>query len=590
MPGGLLNIISYGNQNIILNGNPSKTFFKTVYAKYSNFGIQKFQIDYTGLRNLQLNEESTFTFKIPRNADLILDTYLVFDLPNIWSPIIPPTNVNDNWKPYEFRWIDDIGTNIIKNVTLTIGGQIIQTYSGEYIKNMVERDFTQSKKEMFQKMTGMTPELTTPECAYNRINAYPNAFYVPPEPTKLYVGPEPSIRGRKIYVPLHFWFSFSSKMALPLVCLQYSEVQIDVTLRPVYDLFTINDTSLTMNEGFSLNKIRPNPNNEMHSLYRFLQPPPDVYLNSESYGNKNTTWAANIHLIVTYCFLSEEEVRVFAKNEQKYLIKDIKEDVYPNTVGTQKIKIYSSALASSWLWYFRRNDISKRNEWSNYSNWEYRNIIPHDVIEAPLTSNYNIQGLGNIAPYYKWDKLNTLNESEKSKLLSTLGPFYNLVKSELSNNEYIRTPTNLFINPILNDGNIKQIMTKLSILFDGKLRENELDSGIYNYIEKYKTSDGSSDDGLYTYNYTLHTNPFDLQPSGAINLSRFKTVELEFITITPPLDPNAESEIICDGTGLVIGNINPSSIYIYNYDLKFIEERYNVIRFISGQAGLVYAR
>ena len=56
MPGGLLNIISYGNQNIILNGNPSKTFFKTVYSKYSNFGIQKFQIDYTGLRNLQLNE------------------------------------------------------------------------------------------------------------------------------------------------------------------------------------------------------------------------------------------------------------------------------------------------------------------------------------------------------------------------------------------------------------------------------------------------------------------------------------------------------------------------------------------------------
>ena len=25
MPGGLLNIISYGSQNIILNGNPSKT-------------------------------------------------------------------------------------------------------------------------------------------------------------------------------------------------------------------------------------------------------------------------------------------------------------------------------------------------------------------------------------------------------------------------------------------------------------------------------------------------------------------------------------------------------------------------------------
>ncbi len=40
MPGGLLNLISSGNQNIYLNGNPSKTFFKTKYAKYTNFGMQ----------------------------------------------------------------------------------------------------------------------------------------------------------------------------------------------------------------------------------------------------------------------------------------------------------------------------------------------------------------------------------------------------------------------------------------------------------------------------------------------------------------------------------------------------------------------
>ena len=30
MPGGLLNLISYGNQNIILTGNPSKTFLNAL--------------------------------------------------------------------------------------------------------------------------------------------------------------------------------------------------------------------------------------------------------------------------------------------------------------------------------------------------------------------------------------------------------------------------------------------------------------------------------------------------------------------------------------------------------------------------------
>ena len=33
MPGGLLNIVSYGAANIMLNGNPNKTFFTAVYKK-----------------------------------------------------------------------------------------------------------------------------------------------------------------------------------------------------------------------------------------------------------------------------------------------------------------------------------------------------------------------------------------------------------------------------------------------------------------------------------------------------------------------------------------------------------------------------
>ena len=584
MPGGLLNIISYGNQNIILNGNPSKTFFKTVYAKYSNFGIQKFQIDYNGLRSLQLNEDSTFTFKIPRNAELLLDTHLVFDLPNIWSTIIPPRNetayedpnqtgnlLYDCWKPYEFRWIDDIGTNIIKNVTLSIGGQIIQTYSGEYIKNMVDRDFSQEKKELFNQMSGMTTELTQPEYAYTRYKQYPNA-YVRTVVNEANFGPDPSIRGRTIYVPLHFWFSYSSKIALPLVCLQYSEVIIDITLRPIRDLFTINDVSKTKKEGFTQTKIAPNFNIELHSMYRFLQPPPDVFLTANSYENKTNSWANNIHLFATYCFLSEEEARVFAKNEQKYLIKDIKQDIYTNTTDTKRVQVNTSGLVSSWMWYFKRNDVNLRNEWSNYSNWDYKNILPYDVIKPPSTSDITINGV-------------------------VIGPRYNIIGAIVPNAgnagnsyQYLPVESDLYITPPLTNQNIKQIMNRVSIYMDGKFRENDFEQGVYSYIEKYRTSDGNSYDCVYNYNFTLHTNPYDLQPCGAINLSKFKTIELEVSTIQPPFDPNATSHTICDVNGKIIGTVNPTSIYLYHYDLFLIEERYNMVRFISGQAGLVYAR
>ena len=105
MPGGLLNIISVGNANIILTGNPSKTFFKVTYSKYTNFGLQKFRLDFDGLRELKTTEPSKFTFKVKRYADLLMDTYVVVNLPDIWSPIwSPSSNTNNQWSPYDFRW------------------------------------------------------------------------------------------------------------------------------------------------------------------------------------------------------------------------------------------------------------------------------------------------------------------------------------------------------------------------------------------------------------------------------------------------------------------------------------------------------
>lgn len=54
MAGGVLNLIAIGNANVFLTGDPTKTFFRVAYSKYTNFGLQKFRIDYSGTRDLRL--------------------------------------------------------------------------------------------------------------------------------------------------------------------------------------------------------------------------------------------------------------------------------------------------------------------------------------------------------------------------------------------------------------------------------------------------------------------------------------------------------------------------------------------------------
>ena len=560
MPGGLMNLVSVGQQNIVLNGNPSKTFFKSTYAHYTNFGLQKFRVDFEGSKTLRLSEESTFTFKIPRHADLLMDCYLSVALPSIWSPIMPPQQdaTTQEWAPYEFKWIENLGAKMISKISITCGNYTLQEYSGDYLLSAVQRDFSTDKKELFDVMSGNTKEINDPANAGSRVNSYPNAFY-----TDALAGPEPSIRGRILYIPLNSWFGLKSQMAFPLTSLQYNELHIVVTMRPVNELFQIRDVfDYTYNYPY----IAPNFNTWYMQFYRFLQPPPDIDLCITSYTDTRTLWNADVHLNCTYGFLSNDEERLFAMEEQKYLIKQVHEQIFYNVTGPNKVELDSLGMVSNWMFYFQRSDANLRNEWSNYSNWPY-NYMPLDVVQAPASGNYLI---------YRSDA------STPPILIPTyIGPGVNPDGNQ----------TGLLITSNYSPENDKQILIGMGILLDGSYRENIQPAGVYNYIEKYTRTSGNAPQGLYCYNFSIHSNNSNLQPSGAINMNRFTQIELEFTTVIPPLDPLAQSLTICDPvTKQVIGVNKPTwRIYDYNFNLMLFEERINIVHFIGGNVGLMYA-
>ena len=582
MAGGLLNIAAVGNQNLFLTGNPKKTFFKFVYAKYTNFGLQKFRLDYEGSRNLNLNDKTNFSFKIKRYADLLMDTFLVVRLPHIWSPLYFNSQIC-KYIPYEFKWIDNLGTQMIDEITINCGGEIIQKFSGEYLTALVQRDFSETKKELYNRMTANTKEFNDPANYGNNNGNYPNVTFEKVNEG----GAQPSIRGCNIYIPINVWFSLSSKMAFPLVSLQYNELEINVTIRPLRELFTIRDVNSESansidfeqldlkNEKLNLDTyfphVQPNFNKEEQQLYRFLQTPPNdniIHYDNENcddcpecsdctkliYTDKRTDWNVDIHLISTYAFLSEDERQSFASKEQSYLIKQIYEYKFPNVFESRKVKLDSLGLVSSWTFFFRRSDANLRNQWSNYTNWPYN--------KNPLTLDY--------IPIYAINNGPSCKNGGPNNCIYFDGYATGPYKSSYQ----------------------KGILQTMAILLDGKYRENVLEEGVYNYIEKYTRTSGNAPDGLYCYNFCLQTNPFDLQPSGAINLSKFRNIELDFTTYSPNLDKNANFYQVCDPeTNEPIAVNKPLwQLYEYTYDLQIFEERYNILKFMAGNCGLMYAR
>ena len=109
---------------------------------------------------------------------------------------------------------------MINEIEIKSGGTTLAQYSGEYLSCIKERDFSNAKKDLFNKMTGNVPELNDPANANGNVNVYPNSMFIDE------TGVEPSIRSRKIYIPIEAFFCDSSKLALPLVALQYQEISI----------------------------------------------------------------------------------------------------------------------------------------------------------------------------------------------------------------------------------------------------------------------------------------------------------------------------------------------------------------------------
>ncbi len=520
-----MNLISSGDENVILNSNPKKTYYKATYAKHTNFGLQKFRIDFEKERQLSFISETEVDFKIPRHGDLLYDTFICLTMPNIYSTLYWN---GVNYNEFQFKWVKNLGINMIKEIQITSNGTTLAKYSGEYLHCLSHRDLNSSKRDVFNNMIGHTPEMYDPASGPGLNGVYPNSYWLANN-----TNPEPSIRQRKLYIPLSSWFSENSKLALPLVGLQYAEIKIKITFRPVKELYTIIHV-----EHADKPRISPNPNNALHQIRRFIRKPLQSDVGQNPAITSSDFWTTDIHLVSTYVFLDKKERENIAKNGQSFLIKQVFEHEFLKETGSKKIEVPASNCITNYMFRFRRSDVKNRNEWLNYTNWEFENIRPQALIaNGSGGNNYGFSITGGTGNY-----------------------------------------------PI----NLKNILIDFAVLINGEYRENIFDHGVFLYCDKYSRTKGTFKDGLYHYSFALNTDFNEYQPSGSMNLTKYGKITFEYNTIETPVNPNSNNTFICGVTGEIIGiRKNAQDLNLYNFDFKVFEEKYNVITIQNGNCGLM---
>ena len=181
MAGGLIQLVAYGAQDVYLTGNPQITYFKVVYRRHTNFSMESIKQTVNGDTTIGTSGVNNIgSVVISRNGDLISKIFIKCNTDNVQGVC---------------------GDHLIDEVEVEIGGHRIDKHFREWNQIWSELTIPESKSNGFKYMTGSfnNDTVTSGDSGQSSI----------------------------IY-PLNFWFCRNPGLALPLIALQYHEVELKI--------------------------------------------------------------------------------------------------------------------------------------------------------------------------------------------------------------------------------------------------------------------------------------------------------------------------------------------------------------------------
>ena len=338
MTGGLIQLAAYGAQDIYLTGNPQITFFQMVYRRHTNFTIEA--IEQTFIGNPDYGQR--LDVQLTRNGDLLHRMYIEH------SATIERSEAHDN---KNIGIVEHYGHSLLREYEILIGGQRIDRHSSlwqrirgdlneenpdGYIGRVnLSSDEGENNGIQYQYMTGNSIAANTDshsstenQLASTGGSSFNGFTYTKGNTTD---NTKAKIAINKIFIPLQFWFCRHHGLALPLVALQYHNVELIFKIEELKNLFRVCDNPSF--GGFNAGGII-----KASSL--------------------NVTALSNFGLWCDYIYLDTDERRRFAYEEHEYLIEQIQKAEYNVNLPNNNLEIKFSHPTKEIIWVIQNNTVN----------------------------------------------------------------------------------------------------------------------------------------------------------------------------------------------------------------------------------------
>ena len=559
MGGGLMQLVSYGAQDIYISGNPQITFWKVLYKRHTNFAMEAIEVTFNG----QADFGRRVTAVISRNADLMYRTYIQVTLPQVALTV----------QGDRFRWLNYVGHRLIKQVEIEIGGSRIDRQYGDWMQIWTQLTQPVGTQVSFDEMVGNSADLVLLKTS---AGIALDATCAASELTNSCMS-RAGTPMKTLYIPLQFWYCRNPGLAIPLIALQYHEVRINVEFEQNYNC-CYGDNAYSAGVGGA----------GIASASGIIQ----------SLGN-GVTAISQLQLVaaslyVDYVYLDTEERRRFAQQSHEYLIDQVQftgdETV---TASSNKIQMNFNHPVKELIWVVQRDSFVDCNSppvpWIqeaagqqpfNYSDdWSTEGIVTNTLGNGALATNGGPGGLPAFVNTSSGSGAGTVGQfwapgppfglgAASGAGLSTGSGIYTSGATDFGDDDRIfEGTTNYLLAKVILASGVKcegkNPVEVAKVQLNGQDRFSEREGPYFDRVQPYQHHTRTPSVGINVYSFAL--KPEEHQPSGTCNFSR-----IDKATLNLTLSVNT------------VRNQNTAKVRIYAVN-------YNVLRVMSGMGGLAYS-